>query len=85
MKLSQRINQIWFEVCALRGAMPQDTEDQRFARGNLEEVLFWLEAAQRRQEIVENGPLPKPHVAARPWVSSNAPRSPSTRGDGSEG
>lgn len=61
MKLSQKINEIWFQVCALRGPMPQETEDQRAARSNMESVLFWLEAAQRRQERVEDGPAPKTH------------------------
>ena len=70
MSLLERMRTLQAQLFDLVADMPRETEGEIHARWNASQAEFWLQAAARAQERNEEGPLPRPHVAARRWRGS---------------
>lgn len=73
MNNTERLNALWRSALDLYGSLPKSNEEERQIRRNIENALWSIEAAIRRQWNIDYGPLERPHVAARPWRTSERP------------
>lgn len=75
--ISEDIHDLWKITTEIIGRIPKSAADEngasaeKQARWCLQQAQMWMERARSHQIDAENGPLPKPHVAARKWRKTN--------------